>query len=65
MRGVSSPKWLLVGLLIATLNPVFAGLIIGILYLSEKELRRHGWIVLGFSLIWKVIIEVFLQGLRF
>lgn len=59
MTDQSKLKWLVIGLLIALLNPVFSGLILGIAYLSEPRLKREGWIVLVFSLIWATIVFVF------
>jgi zinc transporter ZupT len=52
-------KWLLVGLLIALLHPIFSGLIIGLAYYTDPRLRREGQLVLGFSVIWAIIIRIF------
>jgi hypothetical protein len=49
-------KWLIIGLLIALVNPLIAGPIITVAYLTEPRLRREGWIVLGFSLVWAVVV---------
>ncbi|PJE59976.1 MAG: hypothetical protein COU85_00705 [Candidatus Portnoybacteria bacterium CG10_big_fil_rev_8_21_14_0_10_44_7] len=45
-------KWLLVGILVALLNPIFAGLILGAAFLSEPGLKREGQIVTGLALLW-------------
>ncbi len=56
-------KWLLVGLLIALFNPLFSGLIIGFAYLGESRLRREGAIVIGFALVWKIVLTIYLKNL--
>lgn len=56
-------KWLLVGLLIALLNPVFGGFIIGIAYYTEPDLRREGMIILGFTIIYVIVLRVFIDSL--
>jgi hypothetical protein len=48
----SRKKWLWLGVLIALINPVFAGLILGAVYLSEPGLRREGKIVAGIAILW-------------
>ncbi len=65
MKAKYNTERLLIGLLIATLNPVFSGLVMGIYYIGQKDLRREGWIVLGFAIIWKVVVQTFLNGLNF
>lgn len=37
---------------IAALNPIFSGLILGLVMLTEPELKREGRIVTLFSLAW-------------
>ena len=41
--------------IIAILNPVFSGLIIGLVMLSEPSLKKEGRIVTMFSLAWGII----------
>ena len=41
--------------IIVILNPIFSGLILGLLMLSEPELRKEGRIVVLFSIIWGTI----------
>lgn len=40
---------------IAVLNPLFSGLILGLVMLSEPELRKEGRTVLLFSIAWGII----------
>lgn len=49
-------RWFYGGLVIAILNPIFAGLILGILMVKEPGMRREGTIIISFSLIWGIII---------
>lgn len=49
---------------IAVLNPVFAGLIIGLVLLSEPDFRKEGKIVAAFSLIWGVIFMLLVNKFR-
>ncbi|MBI2096963.1 MAG: hypothetical protein HYT40_02300 [Candidatus Sungbacteria bacterium] len=48
-------RWFYGALAIAILNPVFAGLIMGMLLMREPEMKREGAIVMIFSLIWGAI----------
>lgn len=45
-------KWLWLGILIAFLNPIFAGLILGAAYLSEPNLKKEGRIVGAVAILW-------------
>lgn len=40
---------------IAILNPIFSGLILGLFMLSEPELRKEGRIVALFSIVWGIM----------
>lgn len=51
----SRKKWFYISLLIAVLNPVFSGLILGLSFLSENETRKEGKIILAVSVIWAVV----------
>jgi Na+/H+-dicarboxylate symporter len=42
-------------ILVAILNPLFAGVIFGIILLTNPKSRREGWIILGFSIVWGAI----------
>lgn len=52
----SRRKWFWLGILVAIINPVFAGLIIGAVYLSEPALRREGRIVAGIAILWGAVL---------
>lgn len=53
--SVSKNRLFYGGLAVAVLNPVFAGLILGILFLREPGLRKEGGIILAFSAAWGLI----------
>ena len=53
--GISKNKFFLWAVIIAVLNPVFSCMILGLVMLSEPELKREGRIVTLFSIAWGVI----------
>lgn len=59
-----SKKWLWAGITVAILNPIFSGLIVGLLYLSEPSLKRYGQIVLAVSVVWGAIVFVMIQNFQ-
>lgn len=50
--------------IITVLNPVFSGLILGLLMLSEPELRKEGRIVALFSVVWGIIALLLMLKFR-
>ncbi len=57
----SRKKWLVLGIIIAILNPIFSGLIISLGFLTEPKLRKEGKIILVISVVW-AIAWMFLAG---
>lgn len=54
---ISSKKRLIaIATIIAFLNPIFSGLIMGIWMLLESNLKKEGKIVIAISIIWGLII---------
>ncbi len=53
--SIAKNKFFLMAIIIAILNPVFSGLILGFLMLSEPDLKREGRVVLLFSVVWSAI----------
>jgi formate/nitrite transporter FocA (FNT family) len=51
----SRKKWLWLGIIIAIVNPIFSGLIIGIAFWTEPELKKEAKIVLAVAIIWGLI----------
>lgn len=41
--------------IIAVLNPIFSGLILGMVMLKEPDLRKEGRSILVFSMLWGLI----------
>lgn len=57
----SRKKWLWLGIFIALLNPVFAGLILGAVYLSEPELKKEGRIIATIAILWGAALLYFVR----
>ena len=53
---VFGKKWLWAGLVVAFLNPIFSGLVVGSLYLTESGLKKYGRVVLAAAVIWGVVV---------
>ncbi len=52
MEQIFSKKWFYTGLIIAILNPIFSGLILGAMYLTEPGLKKYGRIILPIAVVW-------------
>jgi len=59
----SRKKWLYLGIVIAIVNPVFAGLILGLALLSEPEMKKEAKIILGVAIIWGIIYSYLVNWL--
>jgi len=57
----SRRKWLWLGIVVALINPVFAGLIMGAVYLSEPELKSAGKIVAAIAILWGAVLFYLLR----
>lgn len=57
----SKKKWVWLGILIALINPIFSGLIVGAVYLSEPELRGAGKIVSAIAILWGALLFYFIN----
>ncbi len=62
--SIGKNKFFLMAIIIAILNPVFSGLILGFLMLSEPDLRREGRAVLLFTVVWGAIALLLLAKFR-
>ena len=51
----SRKKWLWLGIFIALINPIFAGLILGAVFWTEPDLKKEAKIILAISLIWGLV----------
>jgi len=57
----SRKKWLWLGIIIALLNPILSGLVLGLAFWTEPELKREAKIILAVAIIWG-LITVYLSG---
>lgn len=58
--SVSKQKWIIVGLLITLLNPIFAGLIYGLSLWREPDFKKEGKLIIFLSLIWGAVQTILL-----
>lgn len=54
----SRRKWLIVGLVIALFVPPIPGFIYGFSLMTEKPYRREAWIIIGWTILWLIIIAL-------
>lgn len=59
----SRKKWLYLGIVIAILNPVFAGLILGLALLTEPEMKKEAKIILGVAIVWGIVYSYLVNWL--
>lgn len=48
----SKKKLIWTGVIVALINPVFAGLIMGTIFLSEPELKKAGYFISALAILW-------------
>ena len=53
--AINKNRLFLWAVIITVLNPIFAGVLLGIWMARESKLRREGLIVLAFAVIWGII----------
>lgn len=53
---ISRKKMFWTGVAVALLQPLFAGLVLGFVLLTEKEAKKEGQIIIVASLIWGLIL---------
>lgn len=62
--SIGKNKLFLAAVVITILNPVFSGLVLGLVMLSEPDLKREGRIVTLFTIIWGAILLLLLAKFR-
>ena len=62
--AINKNRFLLWVTIVAILNPVFSGLILGLVMLSEPDLKKEGRIVTFFSLAWGIIAMMLVAKFR-
>lgn len=60
----SKKKWFIAGVIIALLNPVFSGLVMSFIFLTEPKLRKEGKILLVISFVWAIILAYLIDWLK-
>ncbi|MBI4132376.1 MAG: hypothetical protein HY474_01955 [Candidatus Sungbacteria bacterium] len=63
--SIAKNKLFLAAVVIALLNPIFSGLIIGLVMFTESELKREGRIVTAFAIIWGILALALLAKFRY
>ncbi len=53
--AINKSRFFFWAVVITALNPVFSGLILGILFLREPDLKKEGKIVTLFAVVWGLI----------
>lgn len=62
--SVSKNKFFFAAVIIAVLNPIFSGLILGLVMLTEPDLKREGRIVTLFAVVWGLITLALIAKFR-
>lgn len=57
----SKKKIFIAGIIIAILNPIFSGLVISFVFLTEPKLRKQGKIILIISFVWAIILAYLIE----
>jgi hypothetical protein len=60
----SRKKWLIIGIIIVLLNPIFSGLVISFGFLTEPKLRTEGKILLVASFVWAIILAYLINWVK-
>jgi len=60
----SKRKLFIMGVIIAILNPIFSGLVITYVFLTEPKLRKEGKIILVISFVWAIVLAYLIEWLK-
>ena len=60
----SKKKFFIAGIIIAILNPIFSGLVISFVFLTEPKLRKEGKIILVISFAWAIVLAYLIEWLK-
>lgn len=55
IKLTSKKKWFWTALIIAILNPIFSGLVLGAAFLSEPDFKKEGKIILTVAIAWGLL----------
>ncbi len=63
--SISSKKKLFIaGIIIAILNPIFSGLVMSFVFITEPKLKKEGKILLLISFVWAIILAFLMDWLE-
>jgi hypothetical protein len=60
----SKKKLFIAAIIIAILNPIFSGLILSFVFITEPKLRKEGKILLIISFVWAIILAYLIDWLE-
>ena len=60
----SKKKLFIAAIVIAVLNPIFSGLILSFVFITEPKLRKEGKILLIISFVWAIILAYLIDWLE-
>lgn len=60
----SKKKLFIAAIIIAVVNPIFSGLIISFVFITEPKLRKEGKILLIISFVWAIILAYIIDWLE-
>lgn len=60
----SKRKLFIAGIIIAILNPIFSGLIMSFVFLTEPKLKKEGKILLLISFVWAIVLAFLMDWLE-
>jgi hypothetical protein len=59
----SRRKWFWLGIIITIVNPIFAGLILGLAFWTEPEMKKEAKIILVVAIVWGIIYSYLVNWL--
>jgi len=60
----SKKKLFIAAIIIAILNPIFSGLILSFVFITEPKLRKEGKILLIISFVWAIVLAYLIDWLE-
>lgn len=64
MAQINKNRFFFWAVIIAVLNPIFSGLILGLVMLSQADFKKEGRIVTAFSVVWGIIVLMLLAKFK-
>lgn len=62
--SIAKGKFFLWAVVIATVNPILSGIILGAVLWSEPDFRREGKIIAFYSIVWGIIVLLLVNRYR-